>query len=183
MCNITPAKPVIRPILFAPTKLSERCAEKRWFCAYIWEKDCWWWSIKRQEICKPYIFHRADLVNTEIIITIFTNPLIKSVQSVVTYEGRFIPCCSLYRSSNTEGRYIKQLCNSPIFNKAVKFLPTFSLYIMERLLLAEQIFFVQTSLSSKPPYTLSPTVPTQPLCMSYNNSYKLLNWPEKSALS
>ena len=28
MCNITPAKPVIRPVLFTPTKLSERCTEK-----------------------------------------------------------------------------------------------------------------------------------------------------------
>ena len=28
ICNITPAKPVIRPVLFTLTKLSERCTEK-----------------------------------------------------------------------------------------------------------------------------------------------------------
>ena len=28
MCNITPAKSVSRPVLFTPTKLSERCTEK-----------------------------------------------------------------------------------------------------------------------------------------------------------
>lgn len=134
-------------------------------------------------IGKPYIFHKADLVNTEIIITISLKPLIFSPNSVGTYEGRFIPCCSLHRSSNTECHYIKQLCNRPIFYKAVKFLHAFSFYLMERLLLAEQIFFVQTSLYSKPPYTLSPTIPPQPLCKSYSNSYKLLNRPEKSALS
>ena len=35
-------------------------------------------------ICKPYIFHRAELVNTEIIITATLKPLIFSPDSVVT---------------------------------------------------------------------------------------------------
>ena len=40
-------------------------------------------------ICKPYIFCRADLVNTEIIITILSKPVIKSAQSVRTYGRQF----------------------------------------------------------------------------------------------
>ena len=96
---------------------------------------------RQDSICKPYIFHRAELVNTEIIITISLKPLIFSPNSVGTYEGRFIPCCSLHRSSNTECHYLKQLCNRPIFSQPVKFLPAFSLYLMERLLLPEQIYF------------------------------------------
>ena len=38
-------------------------------------------------ICKPYIFHRSELLNTEINITAFPKPLIKTAQSVVTDEG------------------------------------------------------------------------------------------------
>ena len=57
---------------------------------------------RQDSICKPYIFHRADLVNTEIIITIFPNPLIKSAQSVATYGRQFIHCCSLHKFSNTK---------------------------------------------------------------------------------
>ena len=41
----------------------------------------------RAAICKPYIFHRAKLSNTEIIITIFPKPLIYSALSVITFEG------------------------------------------------------------------------------------------------
>ena len=96
---------------------------------------------RQDPICKPYIFHRAELANTEIIITVFLKPLIFSPDCVGTYEGRYISCCSLHRSSNTEGHNTKQLCNLPIFSKAVKFLPAFSLYLMERLLLPEQIYF------------------------------------------
>ena len=40
-------------------------------------------------ICKPYIFRRADLFNTEIIITITPRPLIKSALSVGTYGRQF----------------------------------------------------------------------------------------------
>ena len=105
--------------------------------------------LRQDSICKPYIFHEADLVNTEIIITVFLKPLIFSPDSVLTYEGRFIPCCSLHRSSNAEGCYIKQLCNLPIFSKAVKFLPAFSLYLMERLLLPEQIYFCPNAAALK----------------------------------
>lgn len=100
-------------------------------------------------ICKPYIFHRADLLNTEIIITITLKPLIFSPDCVGTYEGRYISCCSLHRSSNTEGHNTKQLCNLPIFSKAVKFLPAFSLYLMERLLLSEQIYFCANAAALK----------------------------------
>ena len=95
----------------------------------------------RTPICKPYIFHRADLVNTEIIITISLKPLIFSPDSVGTYEGQFIPCCSLHRLSNTKGHNTKHLCYLPIFSKAVKLLPAFSLYLTERLLLPQQIYF------------------------------------------
>ena len=67
--------------------------------------------LRQDSICKPYIFQRADLVNTEIIITNSPNPLIKSAKSVVTYGRQFIHCCSLHRSSNTEGHttYIVEL--------------------------------------------------------------------------
>ena len=40
-------------------------------------------------ICKPYIFHRAELVNTEIIITATFKPLIFLPDSVVTYGGHY----------------------------------------------------------------------------------------------
>ena len=100
-------------------------------------------------IGKPYIFNMADLLNTEIIITIFSKPLIFSPEYVGTYERQFILCCSLHSSSNTKGRCIKQLCNLPIFSKAVKFLPAFSLYLMERLLSPEQIFFCQNAAALK----------------------------------
>ena len=40
-------------------------------------------------ICKPYIFHWSDLLNTEIIITTFPKPLIKSAHSVGTFERQF----------------------------------------------------------------------------------------------
>ena len=44
-------------------------------------------------ICKPYIFHWADLLNTEIIITTFPKPLIKSAQTVLTIGRQFNLCC------------------------------------------------------------------------------------------
>ena len=44
-------------------------------------------------IYKPYIFRRADLFNTEIIITITPKPLIKSAQSVGTFERQFSHGC------------------------------------------------------------------------------------------
>ena len=44
-------------------------------------------------ICKPYIFGRADLLNTEIIITTFPKPLIKSAHSVGTFERQFNVSC------------------------------------------------------------------------------------------
>ena len=44
-------------------------------------------------ICKPYIFRRADLFNTEIIITITPRPLIKSAHSVGTFERQFSHGC------------------------------------------------------------------------------------------
>ena len=40
-------------------------------------------------ICKPYIFHWSDLLNTEIIITTFPKPLIKSAQTVLTIGRQF----------------------------------------------------------------------------------------------
>ena len=40
-------------------------------------------------ICKQYIFHRAVLLNTEIIITTFPKPLIKSDQTVGTFGRQF----------------------------------------------------------------------------------------------
>ena len=39
-------------------------------------------------ICKPYIFHRSGLLNTEEIITAILKPLIFSFSTVGTYEGR-----------------------------------------------------------------------------------------------
>ena len=44
-------------------------------------------------ICKPYIFRRADLFNTEIIITTFPKPLIKSARNVGTYGRQFSHGC------------------------------------------------------------------------------------------
>ena len=46
-----------------------------------------WGDYASESICKPYIFHRAVLLNTEIIITTFPKPLIYSAQSIGTYEG------------------------------------------------------------------------------------------------
>ena len=40
-------------------------------------------------ICKPHNFRRADLLNTEIIITTFPKPLIKLARNVGTFERRF----------------------------------------------------------------------------------------------
>ncbi len=40
--------------------------------------------------CKPYIFHMADLVNTEIIITASLKPLMFSPDFVFTYERAFL---------------------------------------------------------------------------------------------
>ena len=39
-------------------------------------------------ICKAYIFHRSELLNTEINITTFPKPLIKSALSVGLMEGK-----------------------------------------------------------------------------------------------
>ena len=48
-----------------------------------------WGDYAAESICKPYIFRRADLLNTEIIITTFPKPLIKSAQTVLTIGRQF----------------------------------------------------------------------------------------------
>ena len=48
-----------------------------------------WGDYAAESICKPYIFRRANLFNTEIIITTFPKPLIKSAHSVGTFERQF----------------------------------------------------------------------------------------------
>ena len=49
-------------------------------------------------LCKSHILHRADLLNTEIIITTFPKPLIKSARSVGTFGRQFSHGC--IRSEN-----------------------------------------------------------------------------------
>ena len=46
-------------------------------------------ALQKNSICKPYIFNWSDLLNTEIIITTFPKPLIKSAHSVGTFERQF----------------------------------------------------------------------------------------------
>ena len=46
-----------------------------------------WKAVTIFSICKPYIFYRPDLLNTEIIITAILKPLIFLPKSVGTYEG------------------------------------------------------------------------------------------------
>ena len=46
-----------------------------------------WKAVTVFPICKPYIFCRPDLLNTEIIITAILKPLIFLPKSVGTYEG------------------------------------------------------------------------------------------------
>ena len=48
-----------------------------------------WKAVTVFPICKPYIFHRSGLLNTEIIITAILKPLIFSFSTVGTYGGRF----------------------------------------------------------------------------------------------
>ena len=43
-----------------------------------------WGDYTAAALCKAHIFHSAYLLNTEIIITILSKPLIKSAQSVGT---------------------------------------------------------------------------------------------------
>jgi len=45
-------------------------------------------TLLSTSICKPYIFYRPDLLNTEIIITAILKPLIFSFSTVGTYGGR-----------------------------------------------------------------------------------------------
>lgn len=65
---------------------------------------------RQDSICKPYIFHRADLVNTEIIITTTLKSLILLPDSVVTYGRQFIHCCSLHRSINDLYSFMGRSC-------------------------------------------------------------------------
>ena len=83
-------------------------------------------------IGKPYIFHRADLVNTEIIITATFKPLIFSLDSVGTYEGAF-SVITIYQ--------FQVMPSTDYSRPAVLF---------------------QTPLPSHQPYTLSPTTMLQP---------------------
>ena len=48
-----------------------------------------WKAVTIFPICKPYIFCRPDLLNTERIITAILKPLIFSQKTVVTYEDTF----------------------------------------------------------------------------------------------
>jgi len=48
-----------------------------------------WKAVTVFPICKPYIFCRPDLLNTEIIITAALKPLIFSFSTVGTYEDTF----------------------------------------------------------------------------------------------
>ena len=48
---------------------------------------CLWKAVTVFPICKPYIFYRPDLLNTEIIITAILKPLIFSFSTVGTYGG------------------------------------------------------------------------------------------------
>ena len=64
-------------------------------------------------ICKPYIFRRVHLLITEIIITTFPKPLIKSAHSVGTFERRF--SCSWFKHMRVKVEVIGQ---SLIFAKS-----------------------------------------------------------------
>lgn len=57
------------------------------------KSDLHHWS----QICKPYIFHRIDLVNTEKSITANLKPLIFSPSFVGTYERTLSNCANLYK--------------------------------------------------------------------------------------
>ena len=72
-------------------------------------------------ICKAYIFHRADLVNTEIIITTFPKPLIYSAISVRTYEGYAALSTSCIYFAITSHPHTCPLCNLTIFQKPNNF--------------------------------------------------------------
>lgn len=48
-----------------------------------------WKAVTIFPICKPYIFHRSDLLSTEKIITAALKPLIFSFSTVGTYEDTF----------------------------------------------------------------------------------------------
>ena len=131
---------------------------------------------RQDSICKPHIFQRADLVNTEIIITISPNPLIKSAQSIGTFERRFIHCCSLHRSSNDLYSFMGRSCATlQSFQKRLSFCLLFPFTLWRGSFYPNRYIFAQMPQFSKPPHTLLPTVPPQPLYMSYNNSYKFLN--------
>ena len=54
-------------------------------------------------ICKPYIFRRSDLLNTEIIITIPSKPLIKAARTVRTYGRQFSQFQSNEFCTKTQG--------------------------------------------------------------------------------
>ncbi len=52
-----------------------------------------WGDYAAAAICNPYIFHWSDLLNTEIIITSFQKPVIKSTRNVGTYGRQFNVGC------------------------------------------------------------------------------------------
>ena len=59
-----------------------------------------WGDYAAESICKQYIFHRAVLLNTEIIITTFPKPLIKSARNVGTYEGSLVTAAFAVKTSD-----------------------------------------------------------------------------------
>ena len=131
---------------------------------------------RQDPICKPYIFQRADLVNTEIIITTTLKSLILLPDSVVTYGRQFIHCCSLHRSINDLYSFMGRSCAIlQSFQNWLSFCLLFPFTLWRGSFYPNRYIFAQMPQLSKPPHTLLPTVPPQPLCMSYNNSYKLLN--------
>ena len=62
-----------------------------------------WGDYAVESICKQYIFHRAVLLNTEIIITITPRPLIKSSRTVRTYGRQFSQSQSERFCTKTQG--------------------------------------------------------------------------------
>ena len=81
-------------------------------------------TLLSTSICKPYIFHKSDLVNTERIITAILKPLIFSFSTVglmeedfSAYGNTFITnqcCCPQNKLSRQQQSQVRQQYQQPI---------------------------------------------------------------------
>ena len=78
-------KRIIIPFLSCNPTYGEQCPP---CCSLPDFSFCLWKGVTIVPICKPYIFYRSDLLNTEIIITAALKPFIFSPKSVGIYRGR-----------------------------------------------------------------------------------------------